>query len=290
MKVGVIFPQTEIGPDPGAVREYAQAAEALGFHHLIVYDHVLGADPRHHKDWGGAYQLTDQFHEPFVVFGYLAGVTERIELATAVLILPQRQTVLVAKQAAEVDVLSGGRLRLGIGTGWNQVEYEALGENFHNRGKRSEEQIELLRELWTKESVDFKGKWHRVTHAGINPLPVQRSIPIWLGGSDERVLERIGRMGDGWFIQSRAFQLDDSGRAMLERLNKYARDAGRDPVDIGLEGRVDALSGSPEDWAEQASEWEKFGMTHLGFNTMGAGYRTPDEHINAIRTFKEALP
>ncbi|MQF70044.1 LLM class F420-dependent oxidoreductase [SAR202 cluster bacterium AD-804-J14_MRT_500m] len=290
MKVGVIFPQTEIGPDPGGVREYAQAAESLGFNHLIVYDHVLGADTTYHTGWQGAYQLKDQFHEPFVVFGYMAGITERIELTTAVLILPQRQTALVAKQAAEVDVLSGGRLRLGIGTGWNHVEYEALGENFHNRGKRSEEQIELLRELWTKKSINFKGKWHTVTHAGINPLPVQRPIPIWLGGSAEPVLERIGRIGDGWFIQSRAFKLDDSGRATIERLHQYARDAGRDPADIGIEGRVDAASGSPEDWVEQAAQWEDFGMTHLGFNTMGAGYRTPDEHINAIRMFKEALP
>ena len=176
MELGVVFPQTEIGSDPIAVRDYAQAAEQLGYTHLIVYDHVLGADTTRHENWQGGYTLESMFHEPFVLFGYLAGVTSTIELVTAVLILGQRQTALVAKQAAEVDVLSGGRLRLGIGVGWNHVEYEALGENFHDRGRRSEEQIELLRALWTEEAVDFHGRWHNVTHAGISPLPVQRPI------------------------------------------------------------------------------------------------------------------
>ena len=181
MELGVVFPQTEIGSDPIAVRDYAQAAEQLGYTHLIVYDHVLGADTTRHENWQGGYTLESMFHEPFVLFGYLAGLTSKIELVTAVLILGQRQTALVAKQAAEVDVLSGGRLRLGIGVGWNHVEYEALGENFHDRGRRSEEQIELLRALWTNEVVDFHGRWNNVTHAGISPLPVQRPIPVWLG-------------------------------------------------------------------------------------------------------------
>ncbi|MDP7415205.1 MAG: LLM class F420-dependent oxidoreductase, partial [SAR202 cluster bacterium] len=187
MKFGAVFPQIEFGNDPVAIRDYAQAAEGMGFEHIIVYDHVVGANAASRPGWSGAYNHNNPFHEPFVFFGYLAGVTETIGLVTAVIILPQRQTALVAKQAAEVDVLSGGRLRLGIGTGWNQVEYEALGENFHNRGRRSEEQIKLMRQLWTNELVTFDGRWHKVTDAGINPLPVQRPIPVWLGGSADQV-------------------------------------------------------------------------------------------------------
>jgi probable F420-dependent oxidoreductase len=187
MQLGVIFPQTEIGADPKAIRDFAQAAEDMGYAHLIVFDHVLGADTAYHNNWQGPYTTADMFHEPFVLYGYLAAITERLELVTAVIILGQRQTALVAKQAAAVDVLSGGRLRLGVGIGWNAVEYEALGENFHDRGKRSEEQIAVLRALWTQEEVDFHGRWHDITHAGINPLPIQRPIPLWLGGRAEAV-------------------------------------------------------------------------------------------------------
>ena len=199
MQIGVIFPQTEIGTDPIAVRDYAQAAESLGYQHLVAYDHVMGANADSRPGWSGAYRHTDQFYEPFVLFGYLAAATQRIELVTGILILPQRQTALVAKQSATVDILSGGRLRLGIGIGWNDVEYEALGENFHDRGRRSEEQIEVLRSLWTQESVTVQARWHRITDAGINPLPSQRPIPIWFGGRADRVLRRIARYGDGWF-------------------------------------------------------------------------------------------
>ena len=207
MQYGTVFPQTEIGADPIGVRDYAQAVEGMGYDYILVYDHVLGANAGSRPGWRGAYRHTNMFHEPFVLFGYLAGLTERIGLATGILILPQRQTALVAKQAAEADVLSGGRLRLGIGTGWNAVEYEALDENFHDRGRRSEEQIELMRALWTRELVTYEGRWHKVTDAGINPMPVQRPIPIWLGGYAERVLERIGRLGErlgdgGWRAQA----------------------------------------------------------------------------------------
>src|SRR5438105_2091500 len=194
MRIGVVFPQTEIGSDPSVIRDYAQAAESIGYKHLLVYDHVLGASTEHRPDWRGPYTSETPFHEPFVLFGYLAAITQQLELVMGVLVLPQRQTALVAKQAAEVDVLSGGRLRLGVGIGWNQVEYEALGEDFHNRGKRIEEQITLLRELWTEPVVDFTGRWHRVAEAGVNPLPMQRPIPIWMGGYADVVLERAGRM------------------------------------------------------------------------------------------------
>ena len=183
MRVGVVFPQTELGGDPGAVRAYGERVEELGFSHILAYDHVVGADPAVHNGWDGPYDVHTTFHEPFVMFGYLAAVTQRVELVTGVIILPQRQTVLVAKQAAEVDLLSGGRLRLGIGVGWNAVEYEALGEEFSNRGKRSVEQISLLRRLWTEQTVTFDGDFHRVTGAGIAPLPTQQPIPVWIGAA-----------------------------------------------------------------------------------------------------------
>jgi probable F420-dependent oxidoreductase len=286
MQIGVVFPQIEIGSDPMAVRDYAQAAESLGYAHLLVYDHVLGADVRHYPGWNGPYNHKDMFHEPFVLFGYLAALTQRLELVTAVIILGQRQTALVAKQAAEVDVLTGGRLRLGFGTGWNTVEYEALGENFHNRGRRSEEQIAVLRALWTQEVVDFKGRWHHINHAGLNPLPVQRPIPVWLGGRAEAVIQRVARIGDGWFPQ---FAPDSQGQETIARLHQYAREAGRDPASIGIEGRINVARRQPDDWRKDAEAWERLGATHLSVNTMGASLRSPQEHINAIRQFKEAV-
>src|SRR5579864_3397066 len=197
MRIGVVFPQTEIGNDPIAIRDYAQAVEDLGYQHVLAYDHVLGAGLAHRPNWQGPYTSETPFHEVFVLFGYLAAVTHKVELVTGILIVPQRQTALVAKQAAQVDILSQGRLRLGVGIGWNEVEYEALGEDFHTRGARSGEQITVLRLLWTQPVVDFKGRWHHIPEAGINPLPVQRPIPIWLGGEADAVLERVGTMGDG---------------------------------------------------------------------------------------------
>ena len=293
MRVGVVFPQTEIGPDPVAIRDYVQAAEDLGYSHLIAYDHVLGADTRFHEGWSGGYALNDMFHEPLVVFGYMAAITKTLELVTAILILGQRQTALVAKQAAEVDVLSGGRLRLGVGIGWNHVEYEALGQNFHNRGRRTEEQIPLLRALWTQEVVNFKGRWNHVTDAGINPLPVQRPIPIWMGAGGrlspvppERVLRRVARLADGWFPQ---FSPDEAGRETITRVREYAREEGRDPSVIGMEARINITDGNPEFWVERAKAWEELGATHISVNTMRAGLESSEAHINAIRQFKEVV-
>ena len=285
MQIGVVFPQTEIGSDPAAVRDYAQAAEDMGYSHILAYDHVLGASREARADFRGPYDNNSLFHEPFVLFGYLAGVTQRIELVTGIIILPQRQTALVAKQAAAVDVLSGGRLRLGIGIGWNQVEYEALGEDFHTRGRRVEEQVALMRALWTEDVVTFQGRWHTVTAAGINPLPVQRPIPLWMGGGAEPVIRRIARLADGWFPQ---FRPDDRGRETLQRLHDYAHEAGRDPGDIGIEGRTSTSGGGPDDWAVEVEAWRQLGATHLGVNTMGAGLTSPADHIDALRRFKEA--
>ena len=293
MKTGAVFPQTEIGSDPAAVRDYVQAVEELGYSHMMVYDHVLGADTSHHANWQGSYTSESMFHEPFVLFGYLAGITTTIELVTAVLILGQRQTALVAKQAAEVDLLTGGRLRLGVGVGWNHVEYEALNQEFSNRGQRYAEQIRLLREFWTQEVVEFEGRYHKVDYAGVNPQPVQRPIPIWMGAGGradpvptDRVLRRVARLADGWFPQ---MQPGDDARATVERLKVFAKEAGRDAATIGMEPRINLGDGDPEFWQEQAEVWEDMGATHISVNTMRAGLNTPQDHINAIQQFKEVI-
>jgi probable F420-dependent oxidoreductase len=285
MRVGVVFPQTEITADPTAVKDYAQASEDLGFAHLLAYDHVLGANPASRPDWRAPYSHLDMFHEPFVLFGFLAGLTKRIELVTGIIILPQRQTVLVAKQAATLDVLSKGRLRLGIGIGWNAVEYEALGEDFKNRGRRSEEQVDVLRKLWTQQLVTYNGQWHKITDAGINPLPVQRPIPIWFGGTDERALRRLAKLGDGWFPQMGP---DEKCQAAIEKIRAYAKEAGRDPDQIGIEGRMHYDKGSAETWVKELEAWKKLGATHVSLNTMKAGLTAPAAHIEAIRRFQKA--
>ena len=284
-KLGAIFPQTEIGNDTGAIREYAQATESLGFDFLLAFDHVLGANAETHTDLTGPYRHYDAFHEPFVLFGYLAAITSSVELATGIIILPQRQTALVAKQAAAVDVLSEGRLRLGIGVGWNHVEYEALSENWRNRGARSEEQIDVMRQLWTNELITYEGKWHKITDAGILPLPVQRPIPVWLGGAADRTIRRIVSIGDGWILTGRP---DDRAKGLIEKLHSYAGEAGRDTASIGLEGWVSASIGGPDDWAKEAEDWKALGATHVSLNTMRADLATPNDHINAITQFKEA--
>jgi probable F420-dependent oxidoreductase len=285
MNLGVVFPQTEIGTDPAVIRDYAQAAEDLGYSHILAYDHVLGASTEHRPNWRGPYTSENQFHEPFVLFGYMAAITKRVELVPGVIILPQRQTALVAKQAAEVDILSGGRLRLGVGTGWNPIEYVALGERFETRGKRIEEQVVLLRALWSDTAIDFKGEWHEVRHAGINPLPVRRNIPIWMGGAAEVVLKRIARIADGWLPQSKP----EETRPMIERLRAYAQEAGRDPSEIGIEARINLRQGTLDDWRAQLEGWRELGATHVGLNTMGMGLPNPQAHIEMVRRVKQEL-
>jgi probable F420-dependent oxidoreductase len=284
MQIGVTFPQTEIGADPVAIRDYAQAAEAMGYSHLVAFDHVLGADPTNRPGWRG-YTERDMFHEPFVLFGYLAALTQ-LELLAAVIILPQRQTALVAKQAAEVDVLTGGKLRLGVGVGWNPVEYEALGMDFHTRGRFVEEQIEVMRLLWSREIVSYKGRFHTITEAGLNPLPVRRSIPIWLGGRAEVLLRRTARLGDGWLPQGKP---DEQMRETLEHLRGYIREAGRDPNEVGIEARLNASDGDLDEWIRQTEGWRRLGATHISINTMNAGFKSTSEHIEAMRRYKEAI-
>jgi len=289
MKIGVVFPQTEIGNDPAAIRDYAQTAEGLGFSHLLAYDHVLGANPQRPGGWSGPYTHLTPFHEVFVLLSYVAGITTRLGLVTGVVILPQRQTALVAKQAASLDVLSGGRLRLGVGLGWNEVEYISLNEAFHNRGKRVEEQVALMRRLWSEPLVTFKGKWHSIPDAGINPMPIQRPIPIWFGGNAEAMLRRIARLGDGWIALHRTAA---EARPALEMLERFIEEAGRERSQLGLEARISYTQntstgdkGDPTAWETLMRDWQEAGATHLSLNTMGSGFKTPQEHIQAIQKF-----
>jgi len=286
MKIGVVFPQTEIGQDPAAIRDYAQAVESMGYTHMLAFDSVVGANPDRPGGWDSPYTYRHAFHEPFALFAFCAAVTRRIELVTGVLILPQRQTTLVAKQAAEVDVLSGGRLRLGIGVGWNPVEFEALGENIHTRGKRIEEQLEVMRLLWTRELVTYEGRWHRVPDAGIKPLPVQQPIPVWMGGESEVVLRRAARLADGW-ITLQTFRPGVAAQQTVDRLHGLVREAGRDPAAFGIEGRVALAQVPPQERAKEMAAWRAMrGITHLCVNTMGLGLPSPEEHVRTLERFK----
>ncbi len=302
-RIGVVFPQHELH-DAAEIRDYAQAAEGLGFDYLLNYDHVIGsvstgADPKRFENGRvvGKYGPQHPFHEPFALFAFLAGLTQRIELATAVLILPQRQTALVAKQAAEVDLLSGGRFRLGVGIGWNGAEYDALGIPFRQRGARLEEQIRLLRELWTKPVVDFDGRFHHIVEAGINPLPVQRPIPIWLGGMADAMIDRVGRMADGWFPRFPSLDpmspvgrwREDAPAALIDRVRHAADTAGRDFSRIGIEGFVSHAGESPAQWARRIEAYLAIGATHVSFNSLWVGLKGASQHIEALRRFRDLL-
>jgi probable F420-dependent oxidoreductase len=287
MRIGIVMPQIEMGSDPAALRAYAEAVEAMGFTHVLVFDHVLGANPDRPGGFKGPYTYRHPFHEPFVLFGFLAAVTRRLELVTGIVILPQRQTALVAKQAAEVDVLSRGRLRLGVAVGWNPVEFEALGEHFATRGRRIEEQIEVMRALWTNELVTYAGRHHRIADAGINPLPVQRPIPVWMGGESEPVQQRMARIADGWMPH---FRPGAPAQATIDRLHGLVRAAGRDPQRFGVEGRM-TLAQIPEaEWGKELEAWRAMrGVTHLCVHTAGMGLATPDDHVKTLRRFREAV-
>jgi probable F420-dependent oxidoreductase len=285
MRIGVVFPQTEIEAQPSAIRAYAQGVEQMGFRHLLAYDHVLGADPAIHRDWKGPYDVKTTFQEPLVLFGYLAAVCT-LELVTGILILPQRQTALVAKQAAQVDILTEGRFRLGVGLGWNAVEYEALGKEFTDRGRRVGEQVELLRRLWTEPSITHQGRYEVVTGAGLAPLPRQRPIPVWFGAQSGAGLRRAGRLADGWFPQTGPGSDLDRARSLVE---EGAREAGRDPSELGMEGRATLQSGRVAELVETIGSWRDTGATHVSINTMGSGLRTAEEHLGALARVAEAL-
>ena len=282
MPVGLVYPQIEYETDPAAVRDYAQTAEELGYSHILVYDHVLGANPERPGGWRGPYTYRNPFHEPFVLYAYMAARTGRIGFTTGVIILPQRQTALVAKQAASLDVLSAGRLRLGVGLGWNEVEYEALGQDFHTRGRRLEEQVQLLRRLWVEPLVTFQGRWDTVPDAGINPLPVQRPIPIWFGGRVEAALRRAARLGDGWI--SNFASLADA-RPGLETLFRTLEEAGRERGDFGIEARLTYSPADLDGLAGRMEEWKSAGATIFSVNTMGLGFNRAQDHLKAIEHF-----
>jgi probable F420-dependent oxidoreductase len=286
VQVGVVFPQTEIGADVGGVRAYAQAVQDMGYQHLLAYDHVLGADPSAYPGWSGPYTHKTMFHEPFALFGYIAGVAPRLGLVPGVIILPQRQTALVAKQAAEVDILTEGKFRLGVGIGWNWVEYEGLDKSFKNRARRFEEQIELMRRLWTEPVITFEGKYESVKSAGLNPLPIQRPIPVWIGGSAEPAIKRAAEIADGFFPQR---PLEGGWPATLERMRGWREAAGKSWQGFGLEARLNANSGTPDDWRKTVEEWRAMGASHISVNTMGAGLSGADAHVGRLREALEVL-
>ena len=281
----MVFPQTEIGNDPDLVTKYVTSVESMGYDHILIYDHVLGADTANRPNWKGAYRLEDSFHEVMVLFGYMAAITTKIELATGILVLPQRDTALVAKQAAELDILSNGRLRLGVGVGWNHVEFEALNTEFTNRGARIEEQVSVLRELWTKELINFTGNWHQLNEVGINPLPIQRPIPIWFGGAANSVMERIGKMGDGWIYPGYSPFPDIQSKIMLDLIKKSANQADRSISQIGIEKNLSESEKPENGWADSAQSWIGYGATHLSINTMGANLTSINDHLDALKAF-----
>jgi probable F420-dependent oxidoreductase len=287
MQIGVSFPQNGVGGDIGAIRDFVQTAEALGYDYIFSGDHVLGEDPTGFQGRPGPYTVDYIYHEPFVLFAYMASITTRIRFFTGVLILPQRQTALVAKQAAELDHLSGGRLMLGVGVGWNTLEYQALNEEFTNRGARLAEQFDLMRRLWCNDTVTYEGRWHHVRRSGLNPRPVQQPIPLWIGGAAEPVLRRTGQLADGWIAATEpgVAATPEVLREPWQRVRAYATEAGRDAGKLGL--HVGAGGGSPDDIRQRMAEWQDLGATHV---TTGARNLTdPKDQIEAIRRFREAV-
>ena len=286
MRIGAVYPQTEYPCEPEAIARYALKAEALGYRHILAYDHVLGANPERAGGWRGPYTSQHSFMEPLVTFAYLAAICKDIEFTTGVLVLPQRQTALVAKQAAILDVLSKGRLRLGVGIGWNAVEYEAMGASFNNRGQRVEEQIELLQQLWTNNLVSRKGRWHQFSDVGLNPMPVQQPIPIWFGGHHENMLKRAAKYGQGWMPN---YRRAEDAKESLKLLGEFLKTEGRSWDDMGLEVRLQYGDGNADRWKQSLEEWQSLGATHASINTMGAGLKDADAHIKAIESFAKAI-
>ena len=292
MKLGVTFPQNIIGGDATLVRDFAQTAEGLGYAHIVAYDHVLGINPAAYPNWKGPYTSADLFHDPFTLFSYMAGLTRTIEFSPQIVILPQRQAVLVAKQAASLDVLSEGRLRLGVGVGWNPIEYVGLGMNFRNRGKRSEEQIAVMRALWADPHVVFNGKQHTIPDAGINPLPT-KPLDVWLGGGVDATYDRIGRIGDGWL---NIYHAPEAFKVGVEKIRVSAEKANRDPDAIGLESWVGMGGGNADKWRAEIETWRSLGVSHITVNTVfNRGHIQPIEgtdaatHLAAIETYINAV-
>jgi len=286
LQYGAFFPTRDMPADRVAIRDWAQAAEAIGFDYIEVSDHVLGADRTAIPGFKGPYDVDDSFHETFTTMAYMAAVTEKVGFASGVLILPQRQTALVAKQAAQVDVLCGGRFRLGVGVGWNPVEYQALGEDWKTRGRRQEEQVQLMNRYWTERTVTFEGTFDRVAHAGIKPMPIQQPIPIWFGGGVDAVLRRAAKYGQGWI------PLGNPGRTsmkMLETLRDYLAEEGRDPQTFGVEAWIRHNLGGPDEWRSAVDAWRNAGASHATFYTSGQDVGGLDAQIAAMQRFMDAM-
>jgi probable F420-dependent oxidoreductase len=268
VQIGAVLPQNELGTNVSMLRDYTQAVQDLGYDFLVTSDHVVGASSDDHPEQERVQPLESVNHEPLSLFAFLAGVAPRLGFLPSVVILPQRQTVLAAKQAAQIDVLTQGRFRFGVGIGWNRVEYTALGLRFENRARRFEEQIEVMRRLWTDRVVSFEGRYHNLPAVGINPMPVQRPIPIWVGAHVDPGVQRATRIADGYLPLR---PLEGGWQATMDRLHGWLEDAGRDPATFGVEGRLDAGSGNAEDWSRTIEMWKRFGASHLSVSTGGAG-------------------
>jgi len=288
VQTGVVFPQTEFSADLGGVRAFAEAAQDLGFEYLITADHVLGADPAGHPGWDRPYRHDTVIHEPMVLFAYLAGIVPKLGFMPNVIILPQRQAVLVAKQAAELDLMTDGNFRLGVGIGWNPIEFEGLGMDFRNRARRFEEQIDLMRKLWCEPSMSYQGQYHTIDAAAICPLPKERPIPIWIGGSAEAAIKRACRIADG-FIPLQPIPGTNGYPETIEKIRGWVREAGRDPSSFGIEARLTVGTGTPDDWRKTVEEWRRLGATHLGVATVGIGPLGADAHIQRLREAREVL-
>jgi probable F420-dependent oxidoreductase len=285
MQIGAVFPHNEIGTDPGAIKAFAQGVEAMGITHLLIYDHVLGADPDREGGFRGPYDKDVAFHEPFTTFAFIAAVTEKIEMITTVMILPQRQTVLAAKQAAEVALLSNNRFRLGVGVGWNELEYVGLNETFNNRGRRQEEQVDVMRKLWSEDSLDYSGEYHRIDKASINPRPSE-PIPVWFGGSAPALLDRVARLGDGWIPLMGA---NEKAQACIDTIKKTREAAGLSFDNFGIQAQAQYAGGSVERWQKHAEAWQNMGCTHLAIATHNAGPTNVDGHLARIGEYQKAL-
>jgi probable F420-dependent oxidoreductase len=286
MKFGVGFPHDQTLLDPGAVRTLAQAIDELGFSFLTASDHVVGADLTNRPDWKLPHSLANLNREPLMLLSFIAACTRRIMLGTSVLIMPQRQTALVAKQMAELDILSGGRAMLGIGVGRVELEYKTLNEDFKTRGRRLEAQIGVLRAFWTQPSVSIEDEWHHIDAVGINPLPVQRPIPIWMGASAEPALKRIARLADGWLPSSSTARDFPN---LLERFTGWMREAGRDPSEISIAPRMQVNGEDTDAWAREMEDWERLGVTHLALSLGRGASESPDARIDVLRKFAEAV-
>jgi probable F420-dependent oxidoreductase len=282
MQSGAVLAQNDVG-DAGAIRAYAQALQDLGYDFLVSADHVVGADAAAYPELERVYPLESVLHEPLTLYAFVAGVAPRLGLLSSVVILPQRQTVLAAKQAAEVDLLTGGKFRFGVGIGWNPIEFQALNETFRNRARRFEEQIEVMRRLWTEPSVTFEGRYHTLRATGINPRPVQRPVPVWIGAAAEPAVRRACAIGDGYLPLR---PLAGGWDATMEKVEGWLREAGRDRASFGLEGRLDAGAGGPDDWRGTVEMWRRFGATHL---SVGAGGGSVDAQIERLRQARAVL-